>query len=158
MNTQEISPKAFAELGYARYSAPPGSENDGDENCEVKLRVNTHDDASGIAHYTSYPGKTGKGNGHAEIDAIVTYLKTIGWDPAAFRSCPLFMECTSKPCCFYCSAVMGLLAIRPWAQTFKSTKRMGVSYGLPPQLRQFIAQFCNVPLKTVEQGLQVGWC
>jgi len=138
--------------GYLLFDTTDSKKNDGKQNCSVELTALTEN-----GDILDYHGTTSSQRGHAEIDALCKFLREIGWDPNEYPNYILEIECTSKPCCVYCSAVMGLLSIHPTEGTYKSRRRMGVSYALPPDLRKFISRYLDVDIKKVERELQKGW-
>src|SRR5262245_11359809 len=139
--------------GYDSFKAEENYHSDGGEDCAViltaiKLKTGEEND---------YEGKTGRGHGHAEIDALYKFLEKIEWDTKKFLKYSLTITCTDKSCCTYCSAVMGLLGIKAGKKTYKSNKKMGPSYSLPPIIRKFISEVCEVSEHVVEKELQDGW-
>lgn len=131
--------------GYAAFDTDEREFNDGEESCTATLTATDRANKS-----VKYLGETGKGAGHAEIHALVQFLKAISYSITAFDDYNLTITCLSKPCCKRCSAVMGLLKIAATGGTYKSSKSMGsTSYSLPPDVRQFLAK----RLVTTEQKI-----
>jgi hypothetical protein len=132
--------------------------NDGDPNCSVILSaVDNNTLAPDDFHQYDYHGNTGNGHGHAELDALYQFLDAIKWNTNTFHNYFLQITCTEKPCCKYCSAVMGHLGVTPGQGTYKTNRSMGVSYTIPPPLRKFISVILNVKMRRVERELQAGW-
>jgi hypothetical protein len=69
--------------------------NDGQQDCDAKIQAT--DNTTNVT--TTYYGSTGKQHGHAEIDALYQFLKSIHWDVATFENYTLTVECLAKPCC-----------------------------------------------------------
>ena len=107
---------------------------DGSQSCEAEIQAT--DPATGTT--VTYYGSTRNNRGHAEIDALYQCLKASNWSVATFGALQVTVHCTAKPCCKFCSAIMGNLGIGAGAQTYKSKKPMGVSYALPPEVRRFL--------------------
>jgi hypothetical protein len=139
--------------GYDSFEAVEDYHSDGTEGCAVILTAINLE----TGERSDPEGKTGKGHGHAEIDALYEFLDAIEWDTEKFGKYSLTITCTDKSCCKYCSAVMGLLGIKAGKKTYKSNKKMGVSYSLPPRIREFISEVCKVSERVVEKELQDGW-
>ena len=132
--------------GYAAFGTTKLEFNDGNESCKATL-TSTHQKTRDVVKYT---GETGKEAGHAEIHALLQFLKAISFSVTAFDEYNLTITCLSKPCCKRCSAVMGLLKIAASDGTYKSAKSMGsTSYSLPPSVRQFLA----TKLSTTDQKI-----
>ena len=138
--------------GYSYFNTEERDFNDGMQDCSVDLTVLAQNGVRSDFH-----GTTSSQRGHAEIDALCQFLTQIGWNVGAYSNYTLQIACTSKPCCVYCSAIMGLLGIIPSDGTYKSRRRMGVSYALPYQLRRFISELIGVNERDVERELQQGW-
>ncbi|GAB7026365.1 hypothetical protein [Geotalea toluenoxydans] len=117
--------------------------NDGIEACQAELQA-THNVTNNT---TSFYGDTKGLHGHAEIDAVWQFLKSINWDVQEFPNYQLTITCKSKPCCQYCAAVLGNLGVFAGKDTYKIKKAMGVSYALPPDVRKFLCKL----LHTTEQ-------
>ena len=97
------------------------------------------------------------GAGHAEMNALEEFLKNAcGYNAVTFgNSFPISIFCEEKPCCYYCSAMMGLLGIVPrTSQTRKNKKRMGKTQwgGLSLPSLQFVATLMNRPRNFCEAG------
>jgi hypothetical protein len=138
-------------IGFARFAASVGDDNDGMQGCGATILYND----SGA--WRPYVGATGRDHGHAEMHALFQFVahvckfKVDKFDAILASvtveidknkvNCGIRVECTAKPCCLYCSAMLGLLGIRPWdANTKKSVSRMGgTQWGIPESLRQFIS-------------------
>ena len=62
------------------------------------------------------------------------------------------IKCEAKPCCRYCSAVLGLLGIRRWNRhTEKTWKTMGsTQWAITPNMRKFVALYTNVNPDVIE--------
>jgi hypothetical protein len=127
--------------GYNSFAAIEQNFNDGAQDCTAAVWYPSP--RSGRWKYLV--GATGQGCGHAEMHALSQFTNNVcGNDVATFRDIRggrLFVECESKPCCLYCSAVLGLLGIEPKdASTRKWKKRMGgTQWAITPQFRTFVA-------------------
>lgn len=119
--------------------------SDGLESCDAELQVTNNNTNATVTYF----GSTGNGHGHAEIDALYQFLKDIQWDTNQFANYTVTIECTSKPCCKYCASIMGNLGIFAQGNTYKSTKPMGISYALPPDVRTFLRKFLGVTEQTI---------
>jgi len=122
----------FQEMWDA-FVATVKDKGDGSQSCEAEIQTT---DLAGTT--VTYYGSTANGHGHAEIDALFQCLTNIGWSAGAFANLQVTVSCTAKPCCKFCSAIMGNLGIGALDGTFKSTKSMGISYALPYQVRTFL--------------------
>lgn len=131
--------------GWDAFVTPVREFNDGDQSCEAELQATNN--ATG--HTITYYGSTQNLHGHAEIDALYQFLKSIGWNVANFNGYTLTIHCTAKPCCKYCASVMGNLGIFATGGTFKSTKSMGISYALPYEVRNFLRNILVVTNETI---------
>ena len=97
--------------------------------------------------YIQIFGETG--SGHAEMNALDEFIRTICGSKSATLSTycaagALFIECTTKPCCCRCSAILGALSVRPSSSDTKKTKApMGSTQwgGLSPTVRDVIATY-----------------
>jgi hypothetical protein len=143
---------SLLDQGYSSFHTEEREFGDGRQDCSAKLIVV---DGSGVR--SVYDGSTSSQKGHAEIDALCQFLREIGWNTGTYNTYTKKIECTSKPCCKYCAAVMGLLGIIPSDRTYKSRRSMGVSYALPPYLRRFISDKTGALERDVERELQQGW-
>lgn len=119
--------------------------NDGLADCDAELQATNNATQSTITYY----GAAKNGHGHAEIDALYQFLKSINWDHQGFQGYTVTITCLAKPCCKYCAAVMGNLGIAATHGTYKVNKAMGVSYNLPPDVRTFLKKILN----TTEQKI-----
>jgi hypothetical protein len=127
-------------VGWHLFTAVEGENNDGEENCAASIAATI----GGVAR--SFDGKTGNQQGHAEIHALVKLLKdpAINWNPALFSAAHPVVSCEVKACCLGCSAVLGLLGVRPRATTLKSrSSSAGPKYGVSPDLRTFIKAYIH---------------
>jgi hypothetical protein len=139
--------------GFKLFDAKIRDFGDGREDCSATLSAFYGE----AMEQSDYEGTTKGGHGHAELDALYRFLDDIGWDTNAFSNYVLQITCTAKPCCKYCSAVMGLLGISPGHGTYKVNKSMGISYVIPPKIREFIGKFGGYSQSKVEKELQAGW-
>jgi len=136
------------EQGFAAFATDERDFNDGAQDCGASLTV-----TGGVAAGT-YHGMTGKDQGHAEIHALCQFLNAIGWDTGAFAGYALTVSCTAKPCCKFCSAVMGLFGIAAGEGTYKSQKTSrGTSYSRPPKVRTFLKKYLGVSEQRVMEEL-----
>lgn len=126
--------------GWSAFVTETHEFNDGDQSCEAELQATNNVTGNTITYY----GSTKNLHGHAEIDALYQFLKSIGWNVANFGGYTLTISCTAKPCCKYCASVMGNLGVFATDGTFKSTKSMGISYALPYEVRNFLRNFLGV--------------
>ena len=113
--------------------------NDGAEECAARL-------------YYQFPGQavmyvdghTKNGNGHAEMDAILTFwLSICKRNVALFVHANLWIACRAKSCCVHCSGILGCLGISPYWQTYKSRKSMGISYAIHHELRRLLCMLVS---------------
>jgi hypothetical protein len=138
------------EKGYLIFMAKVKDFNDGKQDCTATLTaIHAVTKARG-----DFEGSTKNGHGHAELDAIYQFLKAIRWDLTVYTDYSIQVTCTSKPCCVYCSAVMGLMGIVPGHDTYKINKSMGISYAIPPDIRNFLVKCVPCKLSEVESELQ----
>jgi hypothetical protein len=139
-------------VGYGKFAAKKGDDNDGLQKCGADIWY-LHP-TKGWKHIF---GETGQEAGHAEMHALVQFVGDIcEFDVTKFNTilasatvkvegkdveCGVLVECTAKPCCLFCSAMLGLLGIRPRdSDTKKSPVRMGgTQWVMLPTLRDFIA-------------------
>lgn len=134
--------------GYRAFNTPEREFSDGEESCAASLQATRKDDGKTLA----FVGSTKSQRGHAEIDALYQFLKSIQWLPEKFIEFDITVTCLAKPCCKYCASIMGLLGIKPSDETYKVNKSMGVSYALPPDVRRFLRKFLDVTEeKIIEQ-------
>jgi hypothetical protein len=113
--------------------------NDGQQDCDAEIQATNRTTDTTITYY----GTTANLRGHAEIDGLYQFLKSINWDVNAFQNYVVTVTCLAKPCCKYCSAVLGLCNIYATEGTYKVNKAMGVSYALPPDVRAFLRRLYN---------------
>jgi hypothetical protein len=137
--------------GYASFTAEAREFNDGEETCAATITVSP---LSGVGSSETYSGSTKDGLGHAEMSALIKFLRQIKFSQELFANYRVVVECTSKPCCLYCSAILGSLGIVPTQTTFKSPKTMGISYAVHHDLRKFL----RMKLRTTEQNILEQFC
>lgn len=135
--------------GWDAFVAEVRNFSDGEQRCDAELQATNNATQVTITYY----GSTNNGHGHAEIDALYQFLKAIQWDVASFANYTVTIECTAKPCCKYCSSVMGNLGIFAAGETYKSTKSMGISYALPADVRGFLRRYLGVTEKVILEEL-----
>lgn len=130
--------KQLLKEGYESFAASEGSKDSGDgkETTEVKLYY-------GPTGSNTVPGKSGYGKGHAEMAALYEYYsKTHGNNERRFLANVggTKLDCTSKPCCVRCSAILGLLGVQPYRDSTKKTQdTMGsTEWGMHPDLRNVL--------------------
>jgi hypothetical protein len=134
----------LAALGYGQFAANDfraGIDmSSGEQNCDAELYYSAAD--------TRIYGTTG--SGHAEMNALEAFLKNAcQYNAATFgNSFPISIFCEEKPCCYYCSAMMGLLGISArTSNTRKVGTRMGSTQwgGLSYTSLDFVAVLINQP-------------
>jgi hypothetical protein len=137
------------QTGFDQFITDERDFNDGAQLCDAELQA-THR-TTGVT--TTYYGSTKNLHGHAELDGVFQFLTAIGWSQARFEDYDLTIDCPSKPCCRYCSSILGHLGVFAVDGTYKSRKKMGVSYAIPPDLRTFLVRRLNVTENTILQQL-----
>jgi hypothetical protein len=127
--------------GYDRFDANVANFNDGNEDCTALI---WYVDTDSRWHYIA--GATGKGAGHAEMHALSQFVTNVcNGSVETFNEYKsygsILVECEAKPCCRYCSAVLGLLGIGPKdSQTTKSPRRAGsTQWAIVSSLRTFLS-------------------
>jgi hypothetical protein len=147
--------RTVVSTGYGRFAAAEGHSNDGSESCDAMIWY-----LNNRGHWKYIAGSTGKGAGHAEMHALSQFVTNIcNGDLEVFRSIQAFgdgnsgvlVECESKPCCLYCSAMLGLLGIPPKdSKTKKAPQRMGgTQWGMTSSLRTFMSTASGYPASTL---------
>jgi len=131
--------------GWDNFIAEVRDFNSGSQDCTATIQATKNDTDRTV----TYTGNSKSNHGHAEIDGLYLFLGDIGWSADAFWNYTLTVECVSKPCCKYCSAVLGLLGVIALDGTYKVNKKMGISYALPPDIRHFIMRLYTVTEQTV---------
>lgn len=88
-------------------------------------------------------GLTGRGNGHAEMDALHNLMGQVG--PATMRALlmerAVFLDCVDKPCCAHCSTMLGLLGVvqgTPATRKSRRTMLAGGAWGVSSSLKGFL--------------------
>ena len=140
---------------YDQFDAQPGAINDSEERCAATLYW--HEGNKRMWH--SIGGKTGTQYcSHAEMNALHEFLGMIDWPTNAniFWAYDLEIECTSKPCCRQCSAVLGLLRIRPRGGTTKSLGNNRAGWGLSNNMKQFLARLLEVNEVKLTRDLEIS--
>jgi hypothetical protein len=143
--------QSVVQRGYDAFAATVGDENDGSEACLAGIAYLPAPDAD----HVWIVGSTGKGAGHAEMHALAQFVTNIcGGRVDKFQDYArgdIAIYCEAKPCCRYCSSIMGLLGIRPWSKkTKKSPIRMGgTQWTTSMALRTFLSAFTAVPILTL---------
>ncbi len=113
------------------------AKNDGLEDCEVVLTIGTR----------GYRGKTGKGHGHAEMDALVQFIEDVGDIDGCVtllrRARNKTVTCEDKSVCRGCASVLGALGFKASsAETTKYGKFMGKTQWAPvPQIRALLKAY-----------------
>ena len=125
-------------VGYKAFDAAVSINGDGSESTEVTLYV-----YSGRRLRKQYIGRTGKGHGHAEMDALYQFVKD---KTVPHANVSLELSCTAKPCCVRCSAVLGLLNVSTANDnTHKSPKAMGsTQWGIPDEVAEYVASVTEI--------------
>ena len=135
--------------GWAGFVTQVRDFNDGQRDCDAELDATNNVTGVNIKYY----GDSKAGHGHAEMDALYQFLKAINWDTNAFQQYTLQVTCLAKPCCKYCAAVMGNLAVFASPGTYKVNKSMGISYAMPPDVRKFLVRLLNTTEQKVLEEL-----
>jgi len=137
--------------GFDSFDAQVGTTSaDKSESCEAKIWYRQK------RKWTHITGATGHGAGHAEMHALSQFITNICSNKVSkFRALQdevenksgVRVECESKPCCVYCSAILGLLGITPKDKdTKKSPDRMGsTQWGMTSSLRSFVSDVSDYP-------------
>lgn len=115
-------------LGYSNF---PAQETDdrfsGTKDTSVTMVVSTYGSSSGTSHHT----------GHAEMDALNALLTShpnMMDDWPAFLALTKTIKCDTKPCCYRCSVVLGLLNFAPAGSTTRKTSSgMGQTQWVLPE-------------------------
>ncbi|MHB1056341.1 MAG: hypothetical protein ACYC0F_00480 [Rhodanobacter sp.] len=135
--------------GWDGFIAKEATKGDGSQSCEAEIQATNNTTNVTVTYY----GNTKNLHGHAEIDGLYQFMKAIGWNAAVWTQYTVTVTCEAKPCCKYCSAVLGNLGVFATDGTYKSTKSMGVSYALPPDMRAFLSRFLGVTESTITSEL-----
>jgi hypothetical protein len=124
-------------------TSPKESENK-TASCSAKLWY-----GEGATDFTE--GNTGKGNGHAEMDALHKFIPIMTSEKKEFKDYEgkLKIQCEGKPCCAQCSAILGALNIQP-KRTENMTKKTympmtaGGTWGLSIETRKLVSREKNI--------------
>jgi len=95
---------------------------------------------------TWYEGATGKGHGHAEMDALHEYIDAQGGVDNAVahfkRARGLVVECTEKPVCVRCTQVLKTLGFACSEDTKWGSDSMGsTEWGASMNVKAFLAKY-----------------
>jgi hypothetical protein len=115
----EVFAQKLVDGGYANFNAFEGTESDGKEECTVTLWYRAR---SSNGTFSPVDGSTGKNHGHAEMDALDTFLRLLDSNRCDFDDFELYLQCEDKPCCGRCASILGFLGISPWNGNTKKTK------------------------------------
>ena len=138
-----------------------GAYADPEPACEVELFVDSaeYDIPEEAKHII---GKTGRGHGHAETDALeqlVTLVKNHEVVKGLFEEGAVTLECTDKPCCAHCSTLLGLLNVWPRTSDTKKSRRTmlaGGAWGPGLNLKEFLVKTWHLEQKAVEDFCRDG--
>jgi tRNA(Arg) A34 adenosine deaminase TadA len=142
--------KDVVDKGYDAFAAEKGRVNDGNQDCVAYIAYRDSD----IATTKWIVGSTGKGAGHAEMHALTQFVTNeCDGKVSKFKEYAKYgieVMCEAKPCCLYCSAILGMLRIKPWDHcTTKSDKRMGsTQWAINMSLRTFMSEYTGIPVQT----------
>jgi hypothetical protein len=123
------------------------------QDCQAMLRINGQ----------NYDGSTGRGNGHAEMDALHNFIMedpgNLGSVKASIAHCatllrhpgtPKSVSCPSRPCCKKCSKVLKSLGFVLAAGSHWSSTSMGsTEWGASQNVRQLL-KLCGVDYDAVK--------
>lgn len=93
-----------------------------------------------------YDGSTGRGHGHAEMDALHNYIEAMGGVDAAIRSFDRArtrtVECEEKPVCKRCTTVLETLKFKCSSNTVFSEESMGsTQWGASMNVKAFLSNY-----------------
>ena len=117
------------------FDADTKEGGDGEESCSACVTIGGK----------AFQGETGKGCGHAEMHALAQYADSaydkIKGKVDIFEGKDIVVSCPGKPCCLWCSVVLGIVGAGPKdAATTKASKRMGsTSWGVSDNLARALA-------------------
>lgn len=136
------------DTGYTNFKAQEVGPNEGDgtQSCDATLYYLPAGAGGGV--WSNAKGSTADHNGHAEMAAIFNFWVNVCQENyATFSGATKRIECTSKPCCVRCSAILGLLLIaRQSTATKKTSYTMGgTQWVLVEKLRQLLALATGKP-------------
>jgi len=106
------------------------------ESTSVRLKIKS----------TWYDGETGKGHGHAEMDALHEYIGAQGGVDNAVahfkRARGLVVECTKKPVCVRCTLVLKTLGFECSEDTVWGVDPMGsTEWGASMNVKAFLQEY-----------------
>ena len=139
--------RTLLDEGYAKFTAREHTHGDGKLACKVILHVDLIDGEEAVDGIRDgYAGATGKGEGHAEMNALQQIVEAFNSSVDDFGKYSFRIECLEKSCCVRCSAVMGLIGATPVGRTYKSPESFlgGGSWALTPTLRAFLAKYLGM--------------
>lgn len=133
--------KDFLECGYQSFGA---NETDNKVNVvdyKVKLIAEKNDSSNSSGEKRlEYIGVTTNNNGHAEMDALFQFYNELKWNIKEIHSYQLAIECTETPCCFCCSAVLGMLGVIAIGGTAKTREQNYLKSPLNTKLSDHFSQ------------------
>lgn len=123
------------------------------QDCQARLRINGF----------SYDGSTGRGNGHAEMDALHNFIMenpgnrgtikgSIAYcaDLLSHEDTPKSVSCPSRPCCKKCSKVLKELGfVRAAGTKWSSTPMGSTEWGASLSVRALLS-LCDVDYDAVK--------
>lgn len=101
-------------------------------------------------------GQTGKGCGHAEMAALTKFVMSHAPDKRekSLMDVAVEVSCPTKPVCYNCACILGLLKAKAKPGTVKTLERMGsTQWQVTPVLKKAIAH--AVHPKTEEYGSRI---
>lgn len=127
--------------GYRAFAARKSSGG-GDGRAECQATLDYGDD--------SVEGATGRSHGHAEMDALHNF-----WVDVCEKDLETFkqklkdgvtIECTAKPCCARCAAILGAFGIAPTDETYKTRRILtgGGVWGMSLDLKNLMRQLFKI--------------
>lgn len=100
------------------------------ESCEAELTIKNR----------TYPGYTGRGHGHAEMDALHNFITLNDRSLDILQSARnKTVSCPSRPCCRKCSAVLKKLGFKTVSgSSFSDTPMGSTEWGVSLEVRKLL--------------------
>lgn len=117
-----------------------GDHDDHSAQCRVEIFLDSDefDVPSGPIE-----GLTGRGHGHAEMDALHELLEKVGDEvmKGILEEGAVSLDCVAKPCCVHCSTMLGMLNVRartPATMKSRHTMLAGGAWSVSLRLKTFL--------------------